>query len=279
MKKSDFKINQVGLKHPLFNDAYHRVLQASWFKFIFLAAIFYVFLNFIFALLYYFSPAEILNVRPDSLWDSFIFSFQTSSTLGYGYFVPQSVTAHSLVILDTMVGIFYVAIITGLAFSKFAIPSAKILFTDKMIITTFDGVPTLMFRVANIRASHIVDAALNVAALLPYTSTEGHELRRFYPLKLVSDNNPSFSMSWTVMHQISEKSPLFGLSLEQLREKQLVIFGSLTGIDNIMCQTIHANHRYTSDQILPAKKFTDILSSSAKHSYVLDISKFHEIES
>lgn len=274
----NIKIKQIGLKKSLFHDVYYRVLRASWLKFFSFSALCYLVINFAFALLYFLSPAEILNVRPDSLWDSFIFSFQTSSTVGYGYFLPKSDTAHALVIVDTMVGIFYVAIVTGLAFSKFARPSAKVLFSNNIILSTFDGIPTLMFRVANGRDTHIVDAGLNVAALLPYESKEGHKMRRFYPLNLVSNNNPTFTLSWTVMHQLTEDSPLFGMSIEEMIEKRVLVFASFTGIDDVLSQTVHSNNRYTTDKFLKAKKFVDILEDGKENDYVLDFTKFHEVE-
>ena len=172
--KRNINIKQIGLKKSFFTDVYYKVLKSSWVNFLLISAFIYLVLNFLFALLYYYSPAEILNAKPNSIWDAFVFSFQTSSTLGYGFLVPKSMIAHVIVMADTMMGIFYVAIITGLAFSKFARPSAKILFSNKIILTTFDHLPTLMFRIANNRDTHIVDAKLNVAALIPYISKEGH---------------------------------------------------------------------------------------------------------
>ena len=119
---------------------------------------------------YYILDVEIINAIKGSYWDAYVFSFQTSSTLGFGHYLPASDTAHVLVMLDTFSGIFYAAIITGLAFSKFAKPSARVSFTNNVIITTFDGIPTLMFRMINDRDTFIVDVNLKVAALLPYTT-------------------------------------------------------------------------------------------------------------
>lgn len=278
MTKRNLSIKQIGLKRSPFHDVHYKVLKASWPSFIFNAGLFYIALNFIFALVYYYSPAEILNASPNSLWDSFIFSFQTSSTLGYGYLLPKSHVAHTIVILDTMVGIFYVAIITGLAFSKFSRPQAKILFSDKALLTSFDGDPAIMFRLANNRDTHIIDAHLNVAGLLPYTSSEGHELRRFYSLNLMSNNNPTFSLTWTAIHIINKDSPLFGKSLDTLINEGLLIFVSFTGIDDVLSQQVHANHRYNVAQIMKGKKFSDVLSMNNSNSYTVDFRKFHDIE-
>jgi|SaaInlStandDraft_5_1057022.scaffolds.fasta_scaffold16701_4 inward rectifier potassium channel len=275
--KKNIKIKQRGLKSSLFTDVYYHVLKSSWLNFLVVSALIYLLLNFFFALIYYYSPAEIINANQDSLWDAFIFSFQTSSTLGYGYLLPESKIAHMIVIADTMMGIFYVAIITGLAFSKFARPSAKVLFTDKVILSTFDHIPTLMFRIANNRDTHIVDASLNVAALIPYVSKEGHTMRRFYALPLVSNNNPTFTLSWTAMHQINESSPLYNMSLKDMKNKGVLIFVSINGIDAVLAQTIHSNHRYNSDDFYAAKKFIDILEVSKKNEYTIDFTKFHDI--
>jgi len=244
MTKRDLKIDQIGLSRSLFHDVYYKVMRASWISFLLWVSSIYLAINFIFALIYFYSPAEILNAHPDSLWDAFIFSFQTSSTIGYGHFLPKTDATHVIVIVDTLIGILYVAIMTGFAFSKLARPQSKILFTDKCIISEFDGVPTLMFRLANGRDNHIVDASLNVAVLLPYISKEGHQMRRFHPLKLASNNNPTFSLTWTIMHPIDKESPLHGIEVSKFKDLNLVIFASVTGIDDVLSQTIHANHRY-----------------------------------
>jgi inward rectifier potassium channel len=278
MRKKSLEIKQIGIQKVFFNDLYYRVIKASWANFLFSAGLFYLILNFLFALLYYFSPAQILHARPDSLWDAFIFSFQTSSTLGYGYFVPNSNVAHIIVMLDTMLGIFYVALMTGLAFSKFSRPSAKIIFSDKIIFTTFDHVPTLMFRLGNNRETNIIDAKINVAILLPYITKEGLEMKRFFKLNLLSNENPTFSLSWTAIHQLDENSPIKGFTIQDLQNKKAIIFISFTGIDDVLSQTIHSNYRYTSQQFIAARKFTDILKMENENLYTVDFRNFHDIE-
>jgi inward rectifier potassium channel len=276
-KKSHIEIIQTGLKRSFFQDLYYLTIKSSWIKFFLISAACYILLNLIFGLIYLYSPATILNASPDSLWDAFVFSFQTSSTLGYGRLVPNSNLTHGIVLLDTLMGIFYVAIVTGLAFSKFSRPSAKVLFSDKTILTTFDDIPTLMFRLGNGRSTQIVDASLNVAALIPYTSTEGIKMSRFHKLKLLSNNNPTFSLSWTAMHLIDETSPLFELNLEEIQKQGIIIFVTFTGIDDILSQTVHTKYRYSTESIIEARKFVDILKKEGT-SFTIDFEKFHEVE-
>jgi len=253
------------------------MVKASWLNFLLLIGLVYLVINFIFASIYYFSPAEIANVSSDSLWELFLFSFQTSTTIGYGYFLPQSDTAHIIVILDAMSGIFYSAIITGLAFAKFARPNAKVLFSNKVVFTHFDGKPAIMFRLANGRDTHIIDANINISALIPYETKEGLKMRRYYNLKLLSDRNPTFSLSWTAIYIIQEDCPLNKLSLEEMKEQNVLFTISFTGIDQVLSQHVHTNFTFGKETFIKARKFKDILNTD-QVSLELDMTHFHEVE-
>jgi inward rectifier potassium channel len=135
-----------------------------------------------------------------------------------------------------------------------------------------------MLRLANIRDTHIVDASINVAVLLPYVSKEGYKIKRFYTLPLLRNNSPAFALTWTVMHQITKTSPLYNLSFEDIKELGALFFVSFTGIDDVLSQNIHANHRYVTDSFFKAKQFADILNSEDNSTYTLDFTRFHEIE-
>lgn len=76
-------VKKKGLKRSLFKDIYHLVLAASWFEFFFVNTTLYLSLNLFFASLYCVGGNNILN-SDGSLWDAFVFSFQTSATIGYG---------------------------------------------------------------------------------------------------------------------------------------------------------------------------------------------------
>lgn len=272
-----FNIRKVGLGTSYFHDLYYRTLKASWTKFFIVAALVYLLLNLLFACFYYLSSAQIANVSMNSLWDLFIFSFQTSTTIGYGYFLPQSDAAHVLVILDALSGIFYAAIITGLAFSKFARPNAKILFSDKVLFTTFDGQPAIMMRLANGRDNRIVDAEIKVSALIPYTSQEGLKMRRFIKLNLLNDSNPVFSLSWTAIHIMGDDCPLKNWTLEEIKEKDVFFTVSFTGIDDVLSQTVHANTIFSKSSFVEGRKFKDILMHE-QGKFTLDMSDFNEVE-
>ena len=64
---------------------------------------------------------------------------------------PESFYGHLIAMLEIMVGMFGLAVITGLIFVRFSRPTARIHFSKVAVIAPFDGVPNLMIRVANLR--------------------------------------------------------------------------------------------------------------------------------
>ena len=91
------------------------------------------------------------------------------------------------------------------------------------MIAPFDGVPTLMFRVANQRGNQIMEAEVSVSLARQHVTREGHVMRRFDELRLVRSKTPLFYLSWTVMHPITEESPLHGATRESLIAQQAEI--------------------------------------------------------
>ncbi len=274
-----FRVNvkKTGLKSAWFEDVYHLVLATSWFEFFFFTTVLYITMNLFFAFLYYIGGDSILNADPNSYWDAFVFSFQTSTTIGYGHLLPATHYADAVVIFDTLAGIIFVAITTGLAFAKFSRPTAHVLFTDRCVVHNFEGKKTLFFRVANARDSHIADAVIEASVVLADQSPEGISMQRIRDLKLVRSKTPIFSLSWTVMHIIDEESPLYDLSIEDWTAKNVRIVISMTGIDDWSAQLVHSNHFYKSDEITYGMRFADILSDNPDGSITMDYSLFNKL--
>lgn len=271
------QVNKKGLRKNLFKDAYHHVLAASWFEFLVVVSLVYIALNLFFASLYFIGDEAILNARPGSLWDCFVFSFQTSTTIGYGHLLPATQYADILVIFDTLLGFFFAALVTGLAFARFSKPTSHVIFTNNCVIHNYDGKRTLMFRVANARDSHIADASIDASAIIAERSQEGVSMQRIRDLKLVRSKSPIFSLSWTVMHIIDEESPLADLEMSELEKLNVRIVISMTGIDDLTAQLVHATHVYRFSEIIAKKRLSDILTNNEDSSVTMDYSRFHEL--
>ncbi len=265
------------------SDLYHALIVTSWPKFFSILAGGYFLLNALFACAYFLGSHGIENARPGSFSDVFFFSVQTMASIGYGAMYPKTPYIHSLVTIEALIGVLGVAMATGLMFARFSRPTARALFSNIATICPYNGLPNLMFRVANQRHNSIVEAQVRVNLLRSEVTAEGHSMRRFYELPLSRQYSPIFALSWMVMHPIDAESPLFGETLESAIEKDLQIVVTLTGLDATVSQTVHANHLYRAEDLVWNRRFVDVLhfrstGSGNEGSRYIDYANFHETE-
>ncbi len=259
-------------------DVYHRLLTFSWPWFFGVMALWYVGVNVVFALLYMLDPNGIAEARPDRFEDHFFFSVQTMATIGYGVMHPQTLYANLIMTVETLAGLIFFAVLTGLIFARFSRPTARIMFSDVAVVTPHNGVPTLMFRCANQRLNQILEATIGVTILRDEVSTEGRTLRRFHDLKLLRQRTPVFALTWTVMHPIDAESPLHGLTAADMAgDDALEIVVVLTGVDETFAQPIQARHSYLAEEILWDHHFVDIVVELEDGRSAIDYSRFHDI--
>ena len=260
-------------------DPYHRIMTLSWSRFFVYSTIIYIFVNIFFAGLYMLQPGGITNVDPNSFWDHFNFSVQTISTIGYGHTYPISNYAHFVVFIEVFVGVLNLALATGIFFAKVSLPSAKIIFSQKALITNYDQKKSFLLRVANTRSNQIIDAKVYITLMRKEKTLEGIDMRRFYDMKVVRKHSPLFSFSWTVIHTIDEASPLFGASAEDLINSETEFIVTLMGIDGTYSQTIYDKYFYSASDVHWGGQFADILHTNAKGVTEINYRDFHKINS
>jgi inward rectifier potassium channel len=257
-------------------DFYARLMDMSWSYVTAIIIGYYLAANTLFALAYMEIPEGIENARPGSFQDAFFFSVQTMATIGYGKLVPVSMPANILVTLEALFGFGFFAVVTGLLFAKFSRPTARVLFSNIAVICPYNGTPHLMIRLANQRENRIVDASAQLVVLRTETTAEGLRMRRFYDMKLVRNRVPFMQLTWTLMHPIDKDSPLFGLSAQQLCDKDSEIVISLLGLDETFAQPIHARHSYVTDEIVFDASFEDILRRLEDGRTEINFHRFHQ---
>jgi inward rectifier potassium channel len=266
------------LPHPFRADIYHWLLVISWQKFLAILFFFYFGINIFFALVYLLTGDGIANAKEGSFRDAFFFSIQTLSTVGYGSMYPQNLAAQLVVTGEVFLGLICITILTGLMFARFSKPTARVLFSNVAVICPFDGVPTLMFRAANQRDNRILEAQVRVSLVRDEVTQEGHQLRRFYDLRLLRSQNPIFGLSWLVMHPIDENSPFHGKTPEKIKVEGTEIWVSLTGLDETFSQTIHARYAYLTDNIFWNQRFVDIFYQDSDGQWYIDLGRFHDVQ-
>lgn len=272
-QQAGYTIWTLGDTRTPLRDAFHMFLRMRWSAAFALIVAFVLLVNVVFAALYV-AVGGIDGAREGSLWDAFLFSVQTLGTIGYGVMHPLSTGANTLVIAESITGIVVIAIITGLVFTKFARPNARVAFSTYAVITPHDGKPTLMFRIGNQRSNVIVNTEIRVTCAISRNTAEGEVYYKIHDLELVRSRMNGLRRGWTVQHVIDERSPLAGMDAAAIAKAEAELEVSILGIDDVLMQTVHSSHQYSDKNIKFGYRFADTLRTLPNGDLVFDLSKF-----
>jgi inward rectifier potassium channel len=274
----DREIVAEGLRLNFWADISHRCMTASWPSFVGGAVAIFVIFNALFGLLYWLGDDPISNVTHSDYIDYLYFSIETLSTAGYGDMHPQTHYGHFIAAIELFTGIFSMSVMTGLIFSRFSRPSARLLFANNPTISAYEGKPTLTLRLANERHNFIANATARLWVFKNVVSPEGEFLRRFGELSLVKNEHPALALTWTLYHILDETSPLYNMSAEDMEAVNVAFIVSVSGYDAVAAQTIHARKSYDHSDIRFGQRYVDILESSDNKRVRIDYGKFHDTE-
>jgi inward rectifier potassium channel len=269
----DRRIIAEGLEGNFWTDLYHNAMTASWPVFMGMLAAAFVALNFVFALIYDLGEAPIANAG--SLADLFYFSVETSSTTGYGDMHPQTTYGHVVATAENFVGVMLLATMTGLVFARISRPRARILFAKYPVVAPHNGVPTLMFRLANARSNFISEATAKLWMIGATVSEEGRRLVGFQPMRLIKSENPALALSWVLFHPIEADSPLYGMSEEALADSEINFVLTIVGFDETSGQMEHARDIFTAQDVRFGHEFVDIIRIDEQGMRHIDYSKIN----
>jgi inward rectifier potassium channel len=268
-----FALTARGVAKYDWRDPYHIALTLSWPRFFTLVLALDLLINFIFALLYVAEPGSIKNAAPGSLSDAFFFSIETLATVGYGEMAPGSLYGHIVAAVEIFCGMGFVAIIAGLLFVRFSRPRARILYAHQAVVGRFNGRRTLMIRIANGRAHPLTDAHARLTALFNEWSKEGQFYRRIYDLPLIRAHVPIFGLTWTLMHEINEKSPLNGYDQEAFRKNVARIFLAIDARDPMLEARVYDTKDYAPEEVLFDRRYADAVAIDQEGRTIADLTR------
>src|SRR3989475_2179863 len=227
-------------------DIYRWLLGLRWPQFAVFVGTLYIALNLLFAALYGLQQGSIAGTTGGHwFFDCFFFSVQTLATVGYGHMYPQTLYGHLVSTIEIMTGIFLIAVMTGLIFVRFSRPIARVVFSRSIVVAPLNGKPTLMVRVGNENHHSMVEAEFRIMFSRDEPLIEGGDFRYFYALKLHFDHLTVFPAALTLRHEIDERSPLYGATLESLDAGRALFFVSVVGIDPVIAAAAQTQKDYT----------------------------------
>jgi inward rectifier potassium channel len=261
-------------------DPYQWLINMSWMGFLGVLGAFFLFINGLFALAYlligiqYLKGAEPTNLGYDFL-NAFFFSVQTFTSVGYGVISPVGVPTNLVASLEAMIGVLSFALATGLLYGRFSRPVARILFSRRAIISRrSNGTPSLQFRIANQRNNTLI----NIQARIMVMFNNGNNQREYKPLRLEREGIYFLPLNWTIVHDITPDSPLYGLTAEDYAARSVELIILVQGYDDTFAQDVHARNSYCHDEISWYHRFLPTVSIDEEGFSLLDLDDLHRTE-
>jgi inward rectifier potassium channel len=256
---------------------YLHLINLSWPAFLAVTFIAYLVVNTLFAVIYdVLAPGQLtggaMATPADHFLTAFYFSAHTLTTVGYGNIAPSGNTANIIAALEAMVGVLGFAVATGLLYGRVSRPSAKIGFSENMIIAPYQDGTSLQFRVVNRRRNDLMELEARVM-LMTVEMKDGKQSRQYLPLKLERDKVLFLPLTWTVVHPIDEESPLRGRTAEDLANAQMEVLILLKAYDDTFSQTVLSRYSYRHDEIRWNKRFAPAFAVDSAGDMVLELEK------
>jgi inward rectifier potassium channel len=226
----------------------------------------FVALNAVFAGLFYIHDGRCCDESSLGFSQVFDFSIQTSTTIGYGGYVPIGYYSNFLVVLLSFFATLLNTIFAGLIFIKFVTPIAKIEFSDVLTFSNVNGMPCLQLRAGNADGHanplNDVTARLTVTYIINYHDEMGstHHLGHTCDLKLLNEHRHNLAEPWTLRHMVDETSPLFGLDFSEYPGSSIIEFRvCVNAVQEITKTGISEQVGYLLEDLLIGHAFADQL--------------------
>jgi inward rectifier potassium channel len=275
-----FNVRLMGGKlrdvHP-----YLHLVTMSWTRFLAIIFTGYVLVNFAFAGIYYWIGAEQLDgaQAPTALgrfMNLFFFSAHTLSTVGYGNISPRGIQANLISALEALIGVLSLAVATGLLFGRVSKPSARIGFSESLVIAPYQDITALEFRIVNRRPNILIDTEARIM-LMTVEIVEGVPRRTFKFLKLERDSVLFLATPWTIVHPIDSESPLWGKSAEDLARLQAEVLISIKAYDDTFAQSVQQRYSYRHDEFVWGRRFAPAFFIGKEGDLVIELNKLGDL--
>jgi inward rectifier potassium channel len=279
-KDGTFNVRRKGATWRDFHPYLH-LIDLGWVPFFGALFLGYLVVNTLFALAYYgLGPGQLqggdASTEAGRFFNDFFFSAHTLSTVGYGSISPKSLGSNIVASIESLVGVLGFAVATGLLFGRVSRPSAKIGFSETMLVAPYQGMQSLQFRVVNRRRNDLMEIEARVL-LMTVEEKDGQPERRYRQLKLEREQVLFLPLTWTIVHPIDGESPMAGLTAEDLERLQAEVMILIKAYDDTFSQTVLARYSYRYDEIGWNQQFAPAFSVDSEGDLVLELQKVGEV--
>ncbi|MFK7746911.1 MAG: ion channel [Kordia sp.] len=252
-KDGSFNIKHVHRKTGI-SALYTYLVDISWTHFFCLVFLVYFIINITFATIYVTIGVQYISVEPQGFFidfvNAFFFSSQTITTLGYGAMAPTSIITGIVSSFQALIGLLSFSFVTGLLYGRFSKPKASIEFSDEIIYRDFKEGKALMFRLMNSKKDVMINPTVKVTlAITEADQAHGYQ-RNFYQLELERDHITYLPTTWTLVHEITEESPIYKFSEKELKTLNGEFLIMVSYYDEAFNEEVYKLHSYTFEELV-----------------------------
>ena len=280
-RDGSFTARRTGFPRFTYVNGYHALLTMTWPRFLASVLGVYAAINALFAAAYLACGARSLAGLDSAQMGgrflrAFFFSVDTFATIGYGNVYPVGALANSLVALEAVLGLLFVALLTGLVFARFSRPTARLLFSEVAVIAPYLGNSAFMFRITNARSNQLMELEAKVL----FSRLDG-SVRRYDQLRLERTRVVFFPLSWTVVHPIDDGSPLARETPETIHAAAGEFLVLLSATDEGFAAVVHARHSYAAAEVEWGRRFGNMFTvdpNDVTAALSVDLGELHRTE-
>lgn len=262
---------------------YHTMLAMPRTKFLSFLLVAYIVINLLFAGIYYMIGIDHLaGVNQGSaiknFSEVFFFSAQTFTTVGYGRISPVGFAASAVSTFEAFLGLLSFAIATGLFYGRFSRPRAFLRFSHNALIAPYRGGAALMLRIAPYKNNLLSEAEVKIN-LAMQIEENGKMMNKFYNLDLEITKINSLALSWTIVHPIDDKSPLYNFNYTDMVNAKIEALVFVKAFDEVFSNTVVQRFSYVASEVIWGAKFKMMYHADEKKgATVLDLNKLNDHE-
>lgn len=214
----------------------------------------------------------------NSFTAAFLFSLETQTTIGYGHRGMNEICMISIIIvtIQDVMSCFIDTFVIGIVVAKMASARKRaqtVGFSNNAVINLRDGYLCLSWRVGDFRRHHLVEGTARAQIVRSTVHATG-KMDVTYEDLVIQQRDIILATPTTIFHRIEPGSPLFKMSLVDLRKADFELVVSFTYTDDSTGMLHQTRTSYTPAEILWGQLFQEMIRVSRRH-YMVDYILFN----